>query len=136
MTADGGTVNICANSDYDSGRDGNKLAEYRLIRLTIPATDTYDVVINTTTLTPPTPDPNDRDQSDPDMQIYQNGVPLLPFPTGLSVAENSETFTTPTLVAGQTYVADLTEFRYADAAGTPASFPEQVCFDVSFTATP
>ena len=136
ITADGSTTNICTNSDFDSDRGGNKLAEYRFLRIDVPVTDTYDVVITTTTATPVTPDPNDRDQSDPDMQIYRNGSPVLPFPTGLSPDANSETFTTPLLIAGESYIADLHEWRFEDFEAAPPSFPEQICFDVTFTATP
>ncbi len=144
ISADGSVTNICVNSDFDKRtdgngdrlRDGNKLAEFRGIRLTVPTTDTYDVLIVSTTATPATPDPNDRDQSDPDMEIFLTGVPVLPWPLGLSGAENSERFITPTLVAGLTYVATVHDFRFADFAGTPQDYPEQICFDVSFTATP
>ncbi|MDJ0910346.1 MAG: hypothetical protein QNI99_14200 [Woeseiaceae bacterium] len=136
IVADGSVTNICVNNDFDSRLTGNKLAVYRYLRLTIPATDQYDVLIQTTTPTPPTADPNDRDQSDPDMYIWRNGQ----FVTrGISGAENVESFTTPTLLSGTTYVADLQEFRYEDddpTNGTPATFPGQICFDVSFTATP
>ena len=134
--ADGSVTNICVNDDYDSNYSGNKLAEYRYLRLTIPATDQYDVLIQTTTTTPPTADPNDRDQSDPDMYIWRDGQFIT---RGISGAENIETFTTPTLLAGVTYVADLQEFRYEDddpVNGTPDTYPSQICFDVSFTATP
>ena len=136
ITADGSTTNICVNNDFDSDISGNKVAEYRYLRVDIPVTDTYDVVITTTTPTPVTPDPNDRDQSDPDMQIYRNGNPVLPFPTGLSPDANSETFTTPLMIAGESYVADVHEWRYEDFEAAPASYPDQICFDVSFTATP
>ncbi len=136
IVADGSVTNICVNSDFDSGRTGNKLAQYRLLRLTIPATDSYDVLISTTTATPPTADPDDRDQSDPDMYIWRNGQFIT---RGISGVENIETFTTPTLIAGVTYVADLQEFRFEDGDptnGTPSTYPDQICFDVSFTATP
>ncbi|MFQ5609707.1 MAG: hypothetical protein ACE5F8_05495, partial [Woeseiaceae bacterium] len=136
ITADGSVTNVCTNSDFDSDRDGNKLAEYRLLRVTIPVTDTYDVAAITTTNTPVTPDPSDRDQSDPDMQLYRNGVSVLPFGVGLSPVENSETFTTPTLIAGATYVADIHEWRFEDFEGAPPNYPDRICFDISFTQTP
>ncbi len=135
-TADGSTANICVNNKFDTEIGGNKIAEYRYLRLTIPTTDTYNVTITTTTATPVTPDPADRDQSDPDMTIYLGGIPVLPFPTGLSGIENLETFTTPTLVAGNTYVADLHEWRYEDVDGAPANYPDRICFDYSMVATP
>jgi len=135
-TADGSTANICVNNKFDTEIGGNKIAEYRYLRLTIPATDTYNVTISTTTATPVTPDPNDRDQSDPDMTIYLDGIAVLPFGIGLSGVANLETFTTPTLTAGRTYVADLHEWRYADVGGAPASYPDMICFDYSMVATP
>ena len=84
----------------------------------------------------PAPNPPLRNQSDPDMDIVLAGQ-LIAF--GFSPDENSETFTTQTLFANQTYVADLRDFRYADeidANGTPDDYPEEVCFDVTFTPTP
>ena len=129
-------LNICVNNKFDTGIGGNKLAEFRYLRLTVPATDTYNVTIATTTTTPVTPDPNDRDQSDPDITIYLDGVQVLPFGVGLSGVENLETFTTPTLFAGDTYVADLHEWRYEDVDGAPANYPDRICFDYSMVATP
>ncbi len=136
IVADGSVTNICVNDDFDPNLTGNKLAEYRYLRLTIPATDQYDVVVQATTPTPPTPNPNDRDQSDPDIYIWQNGQFIT---RGISGTENIEALTTPTLTAGTTYVADIQEFRFEDddpTNGTPPTYPDQICFDVSFTATP
>jgi hypothetical protein len=135
-TAGDPVANICVNNKFDTDIGGNKIAEYRYLRLTIPATDTYNVTISTTTATPVTADPNDRDQSDPDMTIYLDGIAVLPFGVGLSGVENLETFTTPTLTAGSTYVADLHEWRYADVDGAPANYPDMICFDYSMVATP
>jgi hypothetical protein len=67
------------------------------------------------------------------MYIYRNGAFVA---RGISGVDNLETFTTPTLVAGQTYTADLRDFRFADEEGAPATYPEQICFDVSFSASP
>ncbi len=133
-TADGSTANICVNNKFDTEIGGNKLAEYRYLRLTIPTTDTYNVTITTTTATPVTPDLNDRDQSDPDMFIQLDGQIVA---WGLSSVENVEVFTTQnTLVAGNTYVADLHEWRYQDVDGAPANYPDRVCFDYSMVTTP
>ncbi len=133
--ADGSVLNVCTNSDYDRpDRTGNKLAEHRFLRLTVPATDTYDVLVETTTPTPPTADPDDRDQSDPDVYIYGNGT-FVAF--GNSPDENIEAFPTQLpLQAGTTYVVDIEEWRFSDADGAPSSYPQQICFDVSFTQTP
>jgi len=127
ITAGGATVNICTNSDYDSGRDGNKLAEYRYFRINVPTTRTYTVTINTTTNTPATSDPDDRDQSDPDMYVWRSGQYVT---EGTSGAANQEVFQV-NLSAGVTYVADLQEWRFEDEEGAPDSFPDQICFDVT-----
>ena len=126
IIAGGATVPICANSDYDAGRDGNKLAEYRYLRINVPSSGTYTVTINTTTATPETPDPDDRDQSDPDMYVYRNGVEVA---RGWSGEENLEQFQV-SLTAGATYVADLQEWRYEDDSAS-SDFPEQICFNVA-----
>ena len=123
---------ICANSDYDSGREGNKLAEYRYFRINVPATGTYTVTINTTTPTPPTNDPPPtppdviRDQSDPDMYVYRDGVEVA---RGWSGEDNQEVFQV-NLTAGVTYVADLQEWRFEDD-GASSDFPERICFEVT-----
>ena len=133
MVADGTTTNICSNSQFEPypDKEGNKLSEYRYIRLDVPIDDEYNILIESTTPTPPTADPDDHDQSDPDMILRQNGDLILPL---ISAVDNSETGTTPLLQAG-TYVADLREWRYADPL-RPASYPNAVCFDVSFSPTP
>lgn len=142
LLADGNPIEICTNSDFEfeSGsppvpeRTGNKLGEDRYVRLSVPATDTYDVLVSTTTATPVTPDPDDRDQSDPDIFIYRDGQ-LVSF--GVSADDNVESFTTfSALLAGEIYSVYVEEFRFEDADGAPDSYPEQICFDVSFTATP
>lgn len=129
LAPNGTTLNICTNSDFDSGRDGNKLSEYRFLRITTSSAAAYDVVITTTTPTPVTADTTDRDQSDPDIYMYLNGVEVA---RGISGTENSEVFVTQILSA-DTYVADLQEFRFSDADGAPASYPERICFDVTMT---
>jgi hypothetical protein len=133
MVADGSTSNICSNSQFDfaSDKDGNKLSEFRYIRLSVPFADQYDVRIEATTVITPTPVVGDRDQSDPDMYIARDGVLLVDLTSG---DPNLETGRTPTLSAG-TYVADLRDWRYADPE-RPPSYPPVVCFDVSFSPTP
>ena len=135
LPTDGTTINICTNSDYDSGRDGNKLAEYRYLTFTTTSAAAYTVTITTTTPTPPTSDPPPtppdviRDQSDPDMFIFRRGAIVA---IGNGADDNSEVFTTQTLPA-DTYVADLQEWRFADEDGASSDFPEQICFDVSMS---
>jgi hypothetical protein len=130
--ADGSTLPICVNSQFDSGRDGNKLTENRFLRITVPLTDQYDVTMTTTTPTPVTPDATDRDQSDPDIYIY-NGPQFVA--AGISPDENTETFRTPTLQAGTTYIAAVEDWRFDDDEAS-TGYPERICFDVTFASTP
>lgn len=135
MPTDGTAINICTNADHDQStdangdrvRDGNKLAQYRYLRFTTAANSRYAVTVATTTATPVTADPDDRDQSDPDIYIYRRGQ-IVAF--GQSTVDNLETFSTTTLLA-DTYVADVQEWRFADVEGAPDSYPEQICFDVT-----
>ena len=127
LPTNGDVINICTNSDYDSGRDGNKLAEYRYLRFTTTSAQRYTLTMTTTTATPVTSDPDDRDQSDPDIYIYLRGQVVA---EGVSPDENVEVLTTQTLAAG-TYIADPQEWRFADEEGAPGGYPEQICFDIS-----
>ena len=127
-----GTINICTNSDYDSGRDGNKLAEHRYLRFVTTTTSRYDITVTTTTPTPPTNDPPPtppdeiRDQSDPDIFIWRRGVLVA---LGNSGDPNLETLTTQILPA-DTYAVSLQEWRYEDESAS-SDFPDQICFDVT-----
>jgi hypothetical protein len=133
FTADGSVLPICVNSQFDSGRDGNKLTENRFLRITVPLTDQYDVTMTTTTPTPITDDPDDRDQSDPDIYIF-NGPQFVA--AGTSPDENTETFRTPTpLQEGTTYIAAIEDWRFDDDMA-PTAYPERICFDVIFASTP
>jgi hypothetical protein len=135
VVADGGTTNICTNSDFDRPqRTGNKLAEHRYLRLTVPTSGTYRVVVQTTTPTPPTPDPGDWDQSDPDIYIQRDGLIVA---WGNSGENNLEAFETQSsLQSNADYAAYIQEYRFGPAQAAPTSFPQQVCYDVSFTAVP
>ena len=132
LTADGSILPICVNSQFDSGRDGNKLTENQFLRITVPLTDQYDVTMTTTTPTPVTPDVDDRDQSDPDIYLFR-GPQFID--QGTSPDENTETFRTPILQAGATYVAAIEDWRFDDELA-PGSYPERICFEVSFASTP
>jgi len=133
ITADGSILEICVNSQFDSGSDGNKLTENRFLRITVPLTDQYDVTMTTTTPTPITPDTEDRDQSDPDIYIF-NGPQIVA--AGSSPDENIETFLTQTtLQAGTTYIAAIEDWRFDDDMA-PTGYPERICFDITFASTP
>ncbi|MBT8092998.1 MAG: hypothetical protein KJN77_08175 [Gammaproteobacteria bacterium] len=135
LPTDGTPINVCVNDDYDPltdangerNRDGNKLAQFRYLTFTTTSSARYTVRVTTTTIPPVTADPDDRDQSDPDMIIYRRGQPVA---EGQSGEENLEVFATPTLAAGA-YVADLQEWRYEDSAGAPQDYPNRICFDVT-----
>jgi len=122
-----GTINICTNSDYDNGRNGNKLAEHRFLRFVTSSTRSYNITVTATTATPVTADPDDRDQSDPDIFIWRRGALVA---LGNGPDENVEILTTPVLPA-DTYAVSLQEWRYEDEEGAPVGYPEQMCFDVT-----
>lgn len=148
MVADGSTTNICSNSQFDisSQMDGNKLSEFRYIRLDVPVNDEYHVVIRPTTATPNT-GPNDA--SDPDMYIFRDGVSIAernltsgsPNIETTDLALDPSRANDPRLESGPiamttgTYVADLRDWRYADP-NIAVGYPSEVCFDVQFIPTP
>lgn len=134
----GNTSQICVNSQFDSGRDGNKLSEHRYLRLNLPASQ---VVTFTMTANPepstPTPgfdctadpdDPENHEHSDPDFTVWRNGQ-FMWF--GFSCEPNSEVTTTGGSLPAGDYVIDINDFRHEDDE-SPGGYPEQVCFD--FTA--
>ena len=132
----GQTFPICSISQFDSGRDGNKLSEYRYLILDVSPpsslTFTMDTVnpssqpsagFNCSTADPS--DPEIHEHSDPDIAIFQNGNLVW---GGFSCEPNSEVTISPVL-SGR-YVLDIVEFRYLDE-DSPVGFPEQTCFDIT-----
>ena len=126
--------------------DGNKLSEYRYIRLAVPMDDEYHVLIQSTT---PTPDTGPNDSTDPDMEIFRDGVSISEDNL-FSGSPNIETTDLdldpsragdPRLQSGPiamttgTYVADLRDWRYADP-NIAVGYPPETCFDVQFIPTP
>jgi len=147
LPVDGTPVNICTNSDFDSGRDGNKLSEYRYLRMEVTQQRPYQIIVDTVSVEngdPPSQpaagydcvaafvaDPDDPEvhtYSDPDFGLFLNGVPVW---GGFSCTPNREETVTNTLVPG-TYTLDLLEFRFADE-DTVVPYPERVCYEVSAT---
>ncbi len=134
----GVTSQICVNSQFDSGRDGNKLSEHRYLRLNLPAAQqvTFEMTANPAPSTPTagfdcTADPDDpenHEHSDPDFSVWQDGN-FLWF--GFGCEPNSEVTTTNGSLPAGDYVIDINDFRHEDE-DSPAGYPEQVCFD--FTA--
>ncbi len=130
----GTTFPICSNSQFDNGRDGNKLSEYRYLTLDVNPPSALTFTVNKQNPSTPsvgfdcTADPNDpenHEHSDPDIGIYQNGNFIW---GGFSCEPNSEVTTSPVL-SGR-YVIDIVEFRYRDEE-SPVGFPEQTCFDIT-----
>jgi hypothetical protein len=148
MVADGVATNVCSNAQFDfsSTMDGNKLSEFRYIRLDVPLDDEYHVVIRSTT---PTPDTGINDASDPDMFIQQNGVSfsLGNLTSGTANLETTDIALDPSradypwvesgpiFMPAGTYIADLRDWRYADP-DIAVGYPTEVCFDVQFIPTP
>ncbi len=127
---------ICSNSQFDNGRDGNKLSEYRYLILDVNPASALTFTIDT--VNPPSQpsvgfdcradpdDPENHEHSDPDIGIYQNGT--FVGAGGFSCQPNSEV--TPSQVLSGRYVLDVVEFRYLDE-DSPAAYPEQTCFDIT-----
>jgi len=136
-TADGSVTNVCVNNQLDGfARHGNNVGENRYLRITVPFDDEYDVNVVTTTATPPSADPDDRDYSDPDIFIYHGSVPEEIARAETDTVQNMEpTFRTPMLLATETYLAFVEEWRFHDVFASTA-FPQRICFDVSLTPTP
>ncbi len=151
LEPDGTPLQICVDSSVanqiDDDRDGNKLAEYRYLRVSIANPARYRIEVNTVNppstppagydcTTAPDDDPNIHMHSDPDISMLRNGAPVIPFPQGLSCEPNQEIAETVALSPG-TYVLDITEFRFADTE-SPTDFPSanttQMCFDVTMQA--
>jgi hypothetical protein len=137
----GVTTQICANSQFDSVRDGNKLSEHRYLRMNLPVAQ--QVTFTMETVSPPSApadpnydciqaffddDPETHVHSDPDFFVWQNGNLMW---IGGSCEPNIETGPTNGALPAGDYIIDLNEFRHEDE-DSPAGFPEQICFD--FTA--
>ena len=136
-TADGTVLNVCVNAELDGlARHGNNVGSNRYLRITVPTDDEYDVSVVTTTPVPPTADPDDFDYSDPDIYIIRGAGPENVADGTTGVIPNQEpVFRTPVLLADETYIAFLEEWRYEDSLAS-TTFPQRVCFDVSLTPTP
>jgi hypothetical protein len=136
----GGAVNICSSNQFDPNVEGNKLSEHRFLRMEIGTEARYTFSVVTETEIPWPDDPeDDRDQSDPDILIFRNGVVQNQVVDGdiqgLSGEANEEIFTTPDALPVGDYVMTLVEFRYQDEE-SPEDFPARVCFDVTVTQAP
>lgn len=136
IPGDGTVVNVCTASGsdplnppvvvFDPFDENNKLGEVHFLRINIPSTGVYNVNITTTTTAVLAGLP---EQSDPDIIIYRDGQ-FVDSSSGPD--DNQEIFSTTLLTGPDTYVADLIEFRYFDST-TAGTFPELMCYDVSFT---
>ena len=149
LPVNGTTINVCANSDFDVGQDGNKLAEYRYLRISVNQRSRYTIRAETSgtgdsgTSVPSQPppgfdcdtafaaDPDDpavHTYSDPDFLLFNSGQIVW---GGQSCTPNLEVTTTNVLNPGN-YVLDIADFRHADP-DTIDGYPERICFDVSMS---
>ena len=148
IVADGSIQNLCSNNNYDLNRDGNKLSEYRYLRMTITEHRRYRIVATTVSVglgsdEPSQPpggfdcvaafendpdDPQVHTYSDPDFGLFLNGTFVW---GGFSCTPNREETLTNPLTPGD-YVLDLIDFRFADV-DTITDYPDRVCIDVSVT---
>ncbi|MEX2257418.1 MAG: hypothetical protein WD672_01800, partial [Woeseia sp.] len=143
ITPNGMNVNICSNRQFDGDFSGNKLSEYRFLRMTITIPSRYEFSILTDDATvaqlPPDDLSDEHDQSDPDIRFYLDGAiqnrVVEGAPQGLSGEANREYFVTPNVLAAGDYVMDLVEFRHTDP-DSDASFPSRSCFDVMINPAP
>ena len=128
---------FCVNSQFDSGREGNKLSENRYLRMTLPSNTpvTFTMAANPAP-SPPSPgfdctaDPNDpenSEHSDPDFLVMSGGNYYV---LGWSCEPNVETQTTQGFLVAGEYIIDIEDARHADV-DSPVGYPEQVCFDIS-----
>ncbi len=137
LTLGAAPVSICVNSQFDNGRDGNKLSQHRYLTLNVPMSQqvTFTVAANPAPSQPSAGfdctaddnDPENNEHSDPDILVYRDGQL---FVIGFGCTPNSEVTTSGGQLAAGDYVVDLNEFRHEDD-DSPGNFPEQVCFDVS-----
>lgn len=144
VAPDGMTRRICISSEFDGNAEGNKLGQHRFLRMTItePARYRFEILTDTSNLPPDDPE-NDRDQSDPDIEIFLAGNRVNQLINcgaftqfeGLCPDANQEIFTTSNVLVPGEYAMALTEFRYHDDQ-TPPDYPPRTCFDVRITAAP
>jgi len=140
----GTPVNICSNRQFDSNVAGNRLSEFRFLRMTVtvPSRYTFDVVTDADTLAKlPADDPDDdRDQSDPDIWYYLNGEVQNRVVNGNTEGQsgeaNRETFTSAIVLQPGDYVMDILEWRHTDEQTNKSEFPARSCFDVTITPAP
>lgn len=137
ITLGGAPVPVCVNSQFDNGREGNKLSEHRYLTLNLsaPTRVTFSAVANPAPSLPTggfdctadENDPENSDHSDPDFLVWRAGQL---FVVGFSCTPNNEVASSSGLLSAGNYLIDLNEFRHEDE-DSPSGFPEQVCFDVS-----
>ncbi|MGB5410532.1 MAG: carboxypeptidase-like regulatory domain-containing protein [Woeseiaceae bacterium] len=144
----GTPLNICTTSEFDNGRDGNNVGEYRYLRLEITDPRPYRFEVATVGVgelqTPPsTPapgfdcvalyeanpdDPLTHTYSDPDFGLFLKEEQVW---GGYSCNANSEITVSNELLEG-TYIMDVTDYRHADD-DTVGPYPERVCYDITVT---
>ena len=140
IPTNGAPVRLCTTNEFDFRDDNNKLGELRFLRVDIPATGDYEVVVTTDTSNPnyPADDPTDpSDQSDPDLYFFVDGAFRFSSTTGDA---NEERFTRR-FAGPDIYIAEFLEYRFFDpnttnfdADPSTAGILEPVCYDISITA--
>lgn len=131
------TEQVCVSNQFNFGRFGNYLSNSRFLRLDLAQTGPVTITVDT--VNPPTTptagfdctasvtDPQNRTHSDPDVNVWRDG---LLVGQGVSCEPNQEIGTTGSLTPG-TYVIELVEFRHDDPGTVnPGNF-SQVCFDIT-----
>ncbi len=137
VQTDGSVARVCVNNDYLDTVGGvfNKLSDWRYLRFETPAAGRWTITVTANPAPPPTSDtdPNVRDDSDPDIYVWQGdrrvafGIDDVP-----NEPPHTETVDTMTLAAGD-YAVELVEYRYVDE-NTASDFPSQVCYDLTIVA--
>ena len=137
VQTNGSIANVCVNNDYLDAIDGafNKLSDWRYLRFSTPNDGRWRITVTANPAPPPTSDtdPSVRDDSDPDIYVYQQDRPVAIGVDDVPIEPpHTETVDTMTLAAGA-YAVELLEYRYVDDL-TASDFPSQVCYDVTIVA--
>jgi hypothetical protein len=138
----GAPTRICVNNQFDTGRDGNKLAQHRFLRFELGSSQ--PLTFSMTTVDPPTTpattnfdcdDPDFSQHSDPDFRVWGSvdegplsAEGFVFLVNAQSCEANLESESPGGIFPIGTYVIDLYEGRYSDP-DTANSFPERLCYD-------
>jgi hypothetical protein len=134
LTVGAAPVNVCVNNDYypnwAEGDGENKFGLFKFFRFTTASGGNHTITATANpapTATTVGGDDPPRDDSDPDLFLHRSAT-WFPFAVSTDDGDATESFS-QSLAAG-TYILRLQEWRHVDDTRA-ASFPTQVCFDVS-----